>query len=525
MNKNLLKLIYLILVVTLFWLLNLSLHKDALIWGDSWDYAHVARNIANGEGPLDKTYGYEEFSKGLELPNFERSRRTLYIFTLAGFMTVFGANDLTLIITSGFFYFIVLVLTWFFSNYFLDKKYSWWVVSIIAFNPTLLYLSLSGRPETMFTCLFLLFLWVLIRGTDASQPYLRGLVYALLVLTRKLGFFFSPLLFWRPRKSGLFKWKNIFILFTIYITLIGLSHIIHPRPFTTLGQLISGTELYEQRYESGEILDKTIYENLKYATKHSYDIFKKWAKGISIYYRELPKLFNVWVLGFLLLGLAYRHPKADYAWQNLKQLFLFSFILAIIGIPLFNAKGGNRYFVYFLPIAMIIAMGGYKEIFMPMLSKYSIGIKRITYMFLLVMIFYPSVWNTVTLAEDRWIQNIPHSNFEKEFGKFVRENTDTNDIVFTNNPELIAWYGNCYTVLIPMKYNVFYELDEQLNPQYIAVTDYLESWDYTNTPEILTNLVNEVQIPENFYLFDRFSVEGLPNRIGRLYKKEIISKR
>ena len=517
MNRsNVLKLFVLLIVG--FWATTLYLNQYSFIQGDGFDYAQIARNIASGEGTITKTYEYSGFKKGWPLPHTEVSRRPFYLYIMAAFMKIFGSNNFTVIFTSSLFYSIALLLTWYLSRQFLDKYYSMIVVLLLALNPVFLSLSISGRPETLFTCIFIIFLWTLTKYNNNNFILYRALSYSLLVLTRKIGFFFFPLLFWRPRSSGLNKVKPILSLVIIYLSLIGFSHILQPRPFTSLVQLISGTESYIDKYQEGENIDYGFSRNLEYASTHIFEIIKKWLIGIRKYYNSLPSLINPWVLGFMIFGFFSKNKNNK--WTDYKKIIAISFFLAIIGIPLFSYRAGNRYFIYFVPLIIIIAVNGFKTVFVPLLDKYNKDKKNIVFGFLLLLILYPIIWDNLTLIENRILNNEPIKNFDKQFALFVNENIEDNSIVFTNNENLLAWYCDNYAVLIPTSYNSFYELDGHIDADYIAISNYLTNWDYEKTPEILTNLVQNKEIPKGYELFANYKPEEYPKNFAILYKKK-----
>lgn len=151
------------------------------------DMAQIGREVARGHGLATKFIRPVALRFNSDLLHFpELTYPPLYPLILGLAIKYLGAQDLTLLLVSAFFFWAAVPLLWYLAVKFSGRPAAALVVFLYLINPISLRYSINGGPVTFSAFLALLFWVVLLRGEGEGGLWFlaAGLVAGLAYLTR-----------------------------------------------------------------------------------------------------------------------------------------------------------------------------------------------------------------------------------------------------------------------------------------------------------------------------------------------------
>ena len=269
--------------------------------------------------------------------------------------------------------------------------------SLIIPEGTLIILS-----EPLFSFLFLLALCFIFKARDQSGfIFLAAAISALAYFVRPTGLFLLPILlisYWLLTKH----WLRLRILYSVFIIII---FFVVALPFLYQRHLYFGSafdyggnsEYFIENYTSawGDVFPKTSFFN--YLNQHSLtDWFKKFVVAgfflalTYFFYSILPLIF------FFIIG--WSTSKDNRLWLITKIIFVVWFIGLI---PVFSIYYLPRHFFPVLPLALIMAVAGFRQLVGNRENHYRLDSAFIIYQIIILFLSTSIlIWAMKTLAKD-----------------------------------------------------------------------------------------------------------------------------
>lgn len=163
--------------------------------GDNLTYAILARNMARGSGLVHQSIVPQLLANLGKLPDTDVRQPPGWPLVEAGIFKILGVSDLTMMMASGIFWVLGLLLIFKITKKLFSEKSAWLGVAMYLFQPMVLRLSYSGLTEPFYIFLLLLVVdWLVI---SKHGSYLgTGLVLGLMKWTRSSTLFLLPAVFW-----------------------------------------------------------------------------------------------------------------------------------------------------------------------------------------------------------------------------------------------------------------------------------------------------------------------------------------
>ncbi len=424
-------------------------HYDAIT---SLDLGQVARRVAEGRG----------FSTGFirpislrfrpDLPDHpELTHPPLYILALAGAIRLRGADDLTLVLTSAFFFWACVPLLWFLGRRYLDDRGLALALALYFINPFLLAASINGGPTTFSAFLALLFFACLAwsRKGGGAAAAAAGLVAGLAILTRYSFILWilpgAAFLFFDPREGrgrrvGLFAvaaaaaiapWlvRNLLVAGNPFFTLRGFAPVMETyfRPGYSLWRGFSAQSLLIPR------------RHVWAARKLIFGLRDQYL-GILLLTGNFAGIFSI---------VAILHKFRDRIFQQLKHVLYLLILLELVYFALYRP---DWYAVpAYIPWALLVGAGFFVALLDRLRVRSASARPAAAALVLLV-----SVVPISDKLGPRYVGRFPvhhRATIEK-----VARIIDPNEIVVTDVPWAVAWYGDRSAIWLPADIGDYEEL-------------------------------------------------------------------
>ncbi len=405
-------------------------HRDSHDWGgDFAQYIHQAIHIAERE-PQDET-GYI-FNENYAFVG-PRSYPAGFPLMLAPVYMIFG-NDIYAF--TGFISVILILLgivLFFYFKKFVNAWSSLFLVLILAYNPWILKFKTEVVSDLPF--LLILFCGFLVyhhRWKKAFvRPLMLGLVTALLLLTRNIGWVFPLALLTDAFVQAL---KTRFTGYSLKSSLIQAVSFLAPLVliYGTLHYLIFPEITEGVRHQSSLILwsglSDVILNNLAYYIRVFQDFFHapvgRW--------EFLALITKALALSFLLIGMIRRLSKGI----ALEDIFTAGILLAVLLYP--NRTQAFRYLLPLAPHFLLYIAKGIRAI-QPGFKTRETSVAVL--LGLLVLLQYRPALSS-TLREQHQTLQGPQSPESVEVFNRVRKNTPETALIAFKKPRVLALYTN-----------------------------------------------------------------------------------
>lgn len=415
------------LLAIILWLVTVNLYWPKIFGtGDQLTYAVIARNIARGVGAVHQTTTPLQIFRTGHFPQHDTSQFLGWSIVEAGFFKVLGASDWVIVLASGVFWWLGLMMLLKLSTKIFSRKTATLAGLLYLTQPYLLKMSFSGLTEPLFVFLFLLFLILIF---EKKYYLLNGIIWGWLGITRGIIFFLLPAVVWLMWRNKISKINLIkLVIGWLFVTLtFKLRELSLPSDGYQLALLIPPADYLNQIRQLAEPKpDKISFlAGLTVIAKHWFEQF--WLWGVASY-------------AFFIFGLGIFGIK----WQNNWAKFT---ILALIGY--FGGMGiADPVARYAIPIIIL---------FIPLTAELLNQIKttKIKYFVLTVVIFFP-----LLLAVQRhfFITQIPV--WQNQLINQVQADK-TIKTVISDDPGVLSWYADIREVFSPLSNNEIKTIDKK----------------------------------------------------------------
>jgi hypothetical protein len=445
--------------------------------------AQVAYNVSQGKGfvtnvilPLSLAF------KGMEnVQNQPDSLHPpLYPFVLSMAFRLKGAYDQTVVLTSALFFFLLMPLVYLLAKRLFDARVGNWALLFCLLNAPLLSNSVTGVAVPLVAFLVtLLALTLAYAGTptaegansegnktDGISPALAAVIGVLLGLGAlaqySIGLLALPVGVYLAQVSRSRRVVVLGAFLACFVVVMApwlyRNHRTFGSPFFCLRnyEFLMGTSAYpgETLYRR---LDPDLMTPFQFLTQWRgapVGVMRKYALTAAAYYRQLPWLFNVVLMGFFLVSLFY--PFQNRGVRQMRVALIWMVVALVVVVPFFDAQGdGLVALLPLVPLVMVFAAAGFVHTLDEWLKAPS---RRLTACAVTCALISLPLLTTLVL------QQSPPDNPSATTLEILRSHVDKNAVVVTNTPWEVAWVSRRKAIWFPETPQALEDVDGLIAP-------------------------------------------------------------
>jgi 4-amino-4-deoxy-L-arabinose transferase-like glycosyltransferase len=423
-----------------------------LINSDALDFAQLGRNMSSGRGfvtfilrPLGLTHGENLLAQP------ELMRGPLYPFVLALAFGALGARDWVAAMVSGAFYLLTIPVLYRLGTRAFNRAVGLAAALIFMFNALMLEYATSGLHITLYTFLatsLLLVLynvsaWARDRAEDPSlrlpkgQFILAGLLTGLLFLTEPIYFWVLPVVLVAVVWLG---WRDRFRAVGWFLVPLGILVL----PWMARCWMVTGNPFFGLRglelWMNTSVYPNTdayrlMPEELVPGAALFKAVSKKLMLGFGQAIQAFPQVTASWVLAFFLPGLLFQF--ADPAANTVRRVMMGCFLAILAGTLLFSLE--MPLFVALIPAMLVFSVAFLQHLTQQ--AQLTRGSMTLLTSVMAVAVVYP-------LLSDMFLSRKPEKQAIQAYRAAVRS-MPKDEACFSNEPTLVAWYGDRPSILLP----------------------------------------------------------------------------
>jgi len=439
---------------------------NGLVSPDAMDFAQCARNLLQGHGfvtqilhPLALTHG----SNSLHQP--DTTHGILYPFVLALGFGMFGAKDAVVIAVSSLFYVLTGPLIFLLARRLFNVRAGWIAALIFLTNGSILEYAASGTHITLFlflaTCLF-----YTLHGMAGSPPapggqeeapslpktsyLLAGILTGLLYLTDPLFLWIVPVMLAAAvrmspgRPFNALVWFGLPLLALLVPAMVRFGQLTGNPLFGLRGsELWMGTEMLPglmgyrispEHFLADRGTGLSIVRKLLLAA----------VEGIAL----IPRMPGSWILLFVAPSLVYQYSNPSAT--RLRSILLWCLLTTLVG-GLFFSPNPIRLMIVF-PALLIFAVA---------FLQYTLEAARLKPEKIWAVCAGLGLVLLSPLAGDLIKTRYPATVEEAGVTRALTKQMPAGDVSFSDQPWLVAWYGERASIWIPVEDQSLTDLRQQ----------------------------------------------------------------
>lgn len=433
---------------------------------DALDYAQLGRHLHGGHGfitsvirPLGLNNDITDLTRQPDLVH-----GPLYPSILALAFGVMGAKDAVVAWVAGLFYLLTIPLLYRLATRVFNRAVAMIAVLFFTFNALMLEYAYQGLPNTLEIFLSTWLLLVMynvaayIRDREGTrdlklprgQLITGGILLALLYLTDTIFLWFVPVavawLFVICAPFGKRRW-NAVMMFAGWFAIFALPLMVRyfrlgVNPF--FGLRISEVWMDTPNHYSGD----SAYRLMPNELIPSIGLFKavttKILLGVGGIIEGFPGISGVWILAFVLPSLLFRF--SDPAAHKLRQILMLFFMSILVGVLLFGVNVNNKMQLFVVTTPVMLAFAVAYLVHLVSQAQLSRTGRSMVGLLLAIAVLLP-VFNTMFMKDRRNIAlDVTH---EATAAKGFNLITKKGDAVFSDAPQIVAWYADLPAIWIP----------------------------------------------------------------------------
>lgn len=453
---------------------------------EAMDNAQVAYNVSQGKGfvtnvvrPLSLAF------KGMEnVQNQPDSfNPPLYPFVLSMAFRLKGASDQTVVLTSALFFFLLMPFVYLLSKRLFDARVGNWALLFCLLNAPLLSYSVRGVAVPLVAFLVTALALTLAYagtptaaansevdktdGVSPAQAAVVGVILALGALAQySIGLLVLPVGVYLAQVSRSRRVVVLGAFLACFVIVIApwlfRNYREFGNPFFCLRnyEFLMGTTAYprDTLYRRLEADLMTPFQFLTHWRGAPMGVMRKYALTVAEYYRQLPWLFNVLLMGFFLVSLFYPFQNRVVRWMRVALIWMA--VALVIVVPFFDAQGGDGLvdLLSLVPLAMVFAAAGFVHTLDEWLKAPS---KRLMACAVTCALIALPLLTTLVL------QKAPPDNPSATTLEILRSHVDKNAVVVTNTPWEVAWVSRRKAIWFPETPQALDDIDQLITPSRI----------------------------------------------------------
>ncbi len=455
MNKLQKVIIFFLIATHLFTVLFYFKSTNYLTFSDSAKYADIAKNIVEEKGYFRNFI----FFSGLK-DNFNNTwvadwPPPITPYSISVFLSAFGASDMSVRLSSMFYYFGSLVVLYLLTKKLYSSLVAFLAVLTIGFNVSLLNYATSGGTEIIFIFEILLGFYLLTFKKNFADLIVIALI-VVMYLTRPQYFIFSFgfLLYFLLNRFSIKKSLTILLVGTILWT--ALDVIVLSK--------INGLGFYYSVFGFGNYgLSSGNASDLLRGVDSSFDIvqiLKKLIYNLYNFYKALPEIMNPYLFGLFIIGIFVWGKEKLQSSFKISVLFvtLLTLLVTALTIPFY------RYIHPIVPLVYILAVATLVNIFKD--NKYKVYITT-----LLVLFFAVGQTLGVIFLDSRFekkMKNVDKAPIYVEMSYKLKEVTNKDMVIVTNLDTWGSWYGERKTIWFPLEPSMILPVQDNIDAIYLT---------------------------------------------------------
>ncbi len=419
---------------------------------DTGFYADIARNFVK-QGELSSNYFMLSFIKfapktihGKWPPRFP----PLYPFTIAISFLIFGVSDLSVALTSGFFFIATVPLLYNFAKTIFDERTARLSTVWYIFCFPLLSYAVIGLSEPLFT--FLILSSLILVFVKNPHFFLPGISVGLSYLTKTQGMLLLFPIAIYIFKSKPEKIRNTLSFLAGFLSILVLSKIFLPTP--ALDHLpVSSHQLWNMlaydAFVSHQDFTRTLVPvGYNDVLSHTDAIIRKFVLNTHVFLQD--------ILGnpiSLMIALFFLHfIKRETKRQIIYLRFLVLALLGIFSIVHIATIFELRYIYPLFPLVYIFAADMFIS-FVNANRPQRIGSWSFCFTVFFVILPFLVSPGLITYATSS-IKNPRKPAIAKIIGTFAKQNTPQSAVIATDSPSALTWYGREELFLSQLNYKI-----------------------------------------------------------------------
>ncbi len=451
---------------------------------EAMDNAQLAYNVSQGKGfvtdairPLSLAFkGMENVQNQPDAVN-----PPLYPFVLSLAFRLKGASDQTVVLTSALFFFLLMPLVYLIAKRLFDARVGNWALLFCLLNAPLLSYSVRGVAVPLVAFLVTLLALTLahagtstaeaasgeVSKTDGVSPALAAVIGVLLGLGAlaqySIGLLVLPVGIYLVQVSRSRRVAVLGTFLACFVIVIApwlyRNYRAFGSPFFCLRnyEFLMGTTAYprDALYRRLESDLMTPFQFLTQWRGAPMGVMRKYALTVAEYYRQLPWLFNVLLMGFFLVSLFY--PFQNRAVRRMRVALIWMVVALVVVVPFFDARGGDRLvdLLPLVPLTMIFAAAGFVRTLDEWLKQ---PFKR------LWACAVTCAFIALPLLTTLILQKSPPDNPSATTLELLRSHVDKDEVVVTNTPWEVAWVSRRKAIWFPETPQALEDIDQLIAP-------------------------------------------------------------
>jgi len=444
---------------------------------DALDFAQIGRNLSSGRGfstsilrPLALSHG------GDPLAQPDMTHGPLFPFLLALAFGALGAKDGVVAAVSGLFYLLTIPVIYLLGARIFSRSVALVVALIFTFNALMLEYAVLGLHITLYIFLASSLLLVMFglcgalrigspestAGLPRGKVLLAGALTALLYLTDPVFFWLLPVIFgsvlWlaRTRRASAGFW---------FLLPVGLL----AGPWMIRNGLLTGNPVFGLRGTELWMHTKGVYPGFQAYRRAAEEVVpsvslltavvQKLLLGAGQIIQAFPQVTASWVLAFLLPSLLFRF--SDPAAAALRRIMMLCFAGIFIGTVAFGIQ--MPLFTALIPTMLVFAVG--YLLYLMDQAKMSRASSALATALIVIAVSFP-------LLSDMTLQDKRLPLAEAAMAETMGETTRPNEVSFSDQPWIPAWFANRPSIWIPESDERIAKLRGQFNTaRWLFLTD------------------------------------------------------
>jgi len=489
-NRRIIDISALMISAVIIWFLYFATNFNGIPIGhsDAMNYGQIARNIVKGEGftvneivPRKLLYVSDksEYFKSIIAP-------PLHPLVISLFFFLFGISDTTLILSSALFFILVVPQLYLLTNDLYNRKIALVVSGLYIISLQLLWYTLSGQTESLYVFLLVAGFYAVYKSKEPWHFLIVGAILGLSWLTRvNTIFFIIPFGVYAYLSFPEKRLRNITLLLAGFI-IIG-SPIFY-RNYHYFGDPILGwygsAAAWGTEFNQQPLVKTSIGTSVNVIFDQPLRFITKYFSNLTSYYFGFLKFTKPLIMAFFIVSLF--RWSFDERVNKFKILFLGSFLFQLLILCAYGESSRIRYFHIFIPLIIIFAT----EAFFFVYEKFDIKQGAVKVLIPIVLVSFLAAPLIGVTAPWKTSKSDNRTNYSW-IGRFLKENTNENEIIMSNTSSAVGWYGDRKAINLPASFATVEAINKNylkidgillLSSQNEKVRDYLEElsneWKY-----------------------------------------------
>lgn len=436
------------------WYVNYSRHFSGLGWSDSHDYNQMARNIYEGKGFSTSVLRPISFLRFQTLPHPEITRPPLYPYLLAGAYALFGVNDLTVVGVNGFFYALLVCVSYLLARALSRNSVSAAIIALcMLLAPLSLKYSIIGSSDIVYMAFATFFFFVYVR--HPNRPFLHGLICGVLALTRMntlflvaalLLFEYNPFPRGRTFRSALWFLTGLVLMMSPSVL----------RNMTLGGAAVSSVNSAGLIMFTRSLPGYTYWVQLNpvpvwdFIRTHPAEIYDKLVLTMYGFIFDFGRTYGILML--LLMAAGAVLPQKDEAHRRLRRVILLTALIQTVVIVPISAEA--RYYMFLLPV--LVALCG---VFAERIRRSFVRYAALCLVLCLVIASSVAFWKK---GHD--------FNLYRYLGNVAAAETSPGSVIASDQPWAVSWYGDRKTIWLPYDLDTMHRISEKIPIDYVLLS-------------------------------------------------------